>query len=46
VASTAIAVVLGATISGFVNPRHLTLLAGTGFLLIGLWTIWSALGQP
>ena len=46
VTSTAIAVVFGSAIAGLVNPRHLTFAAGAGFLLIGLWTIWSAWSQP
>ncbi len=45
VASTAIAVVVGSAISGLVSPRYLTYAAGTGFLMIGLWTIWSAWSQ-
>lgn len=45
VASTAIAVVLGSAVSGLVNPRYMTYAAGTGFLLIGLWTILSAWHQ-
>ncbi|HSD69165.1 MAG TPA: TMEM165/GDT1 family protein [Woeseiaceae bacterium] len=45
VASTAIAVIFGSAISGLVNPRYLTMAAGTGFLLVGLWTIWGAWNQ-
>ena len=45
VASTAIAVAFGSTISGLVNPRYLSYAAGTGFLLIGFWMVWGAWHQ-
>jgi len=43
VASTAIAVVAGSALSHYVNPRHLAILAGIGFIVIGAWTPWGAL---
>jgi len=43
VASTAIAVAAGSTLSNYVNTRHLSILAGAGFIVIGAWTLWSAL---
>ncbi|MDH4047001.1 MAG: TMEM165/GDT1 family protein [Gammaproteobacteria bacterium] len=46
VASSAIAVVIGSAISGWMNPRYLAFAAGAGFLIIGFWTIWSAWSQP
>ena len=40
--SSAIAVVGGAAISNYVDPRILSWVAGLGFILIGIWTIWQA----
>ena len=40
--SSAIAVVGGAAISNYVDPRILSWIAGVGFILIGIWTIWQA----
>jgi putative Ca2+/H+ antiporter (TMEM165/GDT1 family) len=41
VASTAIAVALGALAERYLGILPLKLLAGIGFILIGLWTVWS-----
>ena len=41
VASTALGVVAGATLSNYLDPRYLSYLAGVGFILIGAWTIWQ-----
>jgi putative Ca2+/H+ antiporter (TMEM165/GDT1 family) len=43
VASTALAVAAGSTLSHYVNTRHLSIVAGVGFIAIGAWTLWSAL---
>ena len=43
VLSTALAVGAGTLISQFVDPRHLAILAGAGFVIIGCWTIFQAL---
>jgi putative Ca2+/H+ antiporter (TMEM165/GDT1 family) len=43
VASTAIAVAAGSTLSHYVSTRHLSVVAGIGFIVIGAWTLWSAL---
>ena len=43
VASTAIAVAAGGTLSHYVSTRHLSVVAGIGFIVIGAWTPWSAL---
>lgn len=40
--SSAIAVVGGAAISNYVDPRILSWIAGVGFIVIGIWTIWQA----
>jgi len=42
VLSSAIAVAAGAALSKFVDPRLLSWVAGAGFIIIGLWTIWQA----
>lgn len=42
IATTAIAVLAGAAVADTVQPRHLSYIAGAGFILIGIWTIWRA----
>ena len=42
VASVAVAVLLGGLISQYVSERVLHYVAGAGFVLIGLWTLYSA----
>ncbi len=39
VASTLVAVLLGSSFSGFLNRRVLSIAAGCGFILIGIWTL-------
>ncbi|MEJ2309847.1 MAG: TMEM165/GDT1 family protein [Gammaproteobacteria bacterium] len=39
IATSAIGVLAGSLISQFVSERTLQIIAGTGFLLIGLWTL-------
>lgn len=41
-ATTAIAVAAGAALSQVINPRLVSVLAGSGFVLIGLWILWLA----
>jgi putative Ca2+/H+ antiporter (TMEM165/GDT1 family) len=43
VTSTAIGVAAGSLLSHYVNTRHLSVLAGVGFIVIGAWTLWGAL---
>jgi putative Ca2+/H+ antiporter (TMEM165/GDT1 family) len=43
VATSAIGVAAGSMLSNYVNTRYLSILAGVGFLVIGAWTLWSAL---
>jgi putative Ca2+/H+ antiporter (TMEM165/GDT1 family) len=43
VATSAIGVAAGSMLSNYVNTRYLSILAGVGFLIIGAWTLWSAL---
>jgi putative Ca2+/H+ antiporter (TMEM165/GDT1 family) len=46
VTSTAIAVVAGSVLSNQVNARHLSVVAGIGFIAIGAWTLWGAMRGP
>ena len=41
VLAAAIGVILGAQIERFLRPQTLKLIAGIGFIAIGLWTIFS-----
>ena len=41
VASTAIAVLLGATAERYLTMVPLKLIAGIGFIVIGVWTLWD-----
>lgn len=41
VASTAMAVILGVTAEKWLNALPLDLLAGIGFIAIGLWTVYG-----
>jgi putative Ca2+/H+ antiporter (TMEM165/GDT1 family) len=40
VATSALGVLGGALISNYVTPRTLQIIAGTGFILIGAWTLF------
>jgi putative Ca2+/H+ antiporter (TMEM165/GDT1 family) len=40
--STGLAVLAGSMISQYVDPKYLTYIAGVGFILIGVWTVWHA----
>lgn len=42
VTTTAIGVLAGAAVANYVQPKHLNYLAGVGFILIGVWTLWRA----
>ena len=39
--ASAIGVAAGGLISQYVSPKVLSYVAGTGFLIIGAWTIWQ-----
>ena len=43
--ATAIGVAAGAALARVLDPRLLGVAAGVGFVLIGCWTIWSALAR-
>lgn len=42
VAASAIGVLAGSMLSNYLNPKHLSIMAGIGFILIGSWTLFSA----
>lgn len=42
VTTSAIAVIAGEAVARVVSPMTLKRLAGVAFILIGLWTLWSA----
>lgn len=41
IATSAIGVIAGSTISEFVSEKMLALVAGVGFIVVGIWTIYS-----
>jgi len=41
VLSSLLAVLLGGQISQFLSPEKLKLIAGLGFVAIGIWTLWN-----
>ena len=41
VLAAAIGVLVGAQIERFVSPRTLKIVAGIGFIAIGIWTLFS-----
>jgi len=43
--STGIAVGAGALVTEYVNPKVQAYVAGAGFVVIGVWTIWQAAGS-
>jgi len=42
VATSAIGVLAGSVISQYISEKQLHYIAGVGFLIIGLWTLWKA----
>jgi putative Ca2+/H+ antiporter (TMEM165/GDT1 family) len=43
IAACALAVLAGSVLAQHVNTRHLSTVAGVGFIVIGLWTLWGGL---
>jgi putative Ca2+/H+ antiporter (TMEM165/GDT1 family) len=41
VAACALAVLAGSVLAQHVNTRYLSIVAGSGFIVIGLWTLWG-----
>lgn len=46
IAAAGLGVLAGGWISRWVEPRQLALVAGLGFIAIGLWTVYGALQAP
>jgi len=44
--STAIAVTFGGAISNHINRRVLTIIAGAGFIAVGVWTLMQGIRTP
>lgn len=44
VCSSLLAVLVGAQLPNYVDPRILKLVAGAGFIAIGVWVLWDAHG--
>lgn len=42
VVASGLAVLIGDTMGKYINPKYLSWVAGTGFILIGIWTIVKA----
>jgi putative Ca2+/H+ antiporter (TMEM165/GDT1 family) len=42
VLTSAIGVAAGALVSQYINPKYVSYAAGLGFVVIGVWTVWSA----
>ena len=42
VATSAIGVMAGGFVAQYVSPKVLSYVAGAGFVIIGIWTIWQA----
>ena len=40
--TSGLGVLAGGLVADFIQPRYLSYVAGTGFVLIGLWTLWAA----
>ncbi|MGL4231444.1 MAG: TMEM165/GDT1 family protein [Casimicrobium sp.] len=40
-AAAGIGVVAGSALSNVISPATLKIIAGVGFILIGIWTLWS-----
>jgi putative Ca2+/H+ antiporter (TMEM165/GDT1 family) len=42
VLTSALGVLAGGLVADFIQPRYLSYVAGAGFILIGVWTLWAA----
>ncbi len=42
ITASAIGVLAGSLLSNYINPKHLSIVAGIGFILIGAWTLFTA----
>jgi len=41
IATSAVGVLAGGLVSQYVSPRMLQIVAGIGFIVIGIWTLWK-----
>ncbi|WP_254045187.1 TMEM165/GDT1 family protein [Thiohalocapsa sp. ML1] len=41
IATSAIGVLAGGLVAQYVSPRMLQIVAGIGFIAIGIWTLWK-----
>jgi putative Ca2+/H+ antiporter (TMEM165/GDT1 family) len=46
VLASAIGVAAGSVVAHYVNPKHLSYVAGLGFVVIGVWTLYQAGSSP
>jgi putative Ca2+/H+ antiporter (TMEM165/GDT1 family) len=44
IATSGIGVLAGGLVAQYVDPKILAYLAGAGFIIIGIWTVWTAGG--
>jgi putative Ca2+/H+ antiporter (TMEM165/GDT1 family) len=42
IATTAVGVAAGSFVADQIDPKYLSYIAGIGFILIGIWTLWQA----
>lgn len=42
IAASGVAVLAGYGLARVVEPRYLSYLAGAGFIVVGVWTLWTA----
>ncbi len=42
VLTSALGVLAGGLVADFIQPRYLSYVAGAGFIMIGIWTLWAA----
>lgn len=42
VLTSALGVLAGGLVADYIQPRYLSYVAGAGFILIGIWTLWAA----
>lgn len=42
VLTSALGVLAGGLVAEYIQPRYLSYVAGAGFILIGMWTLWAA----
>lgn len=40
--TSGLGVLAGGLVAEFIQPRYLSYVAGAGFILIGVWTLWAA----